>query len=126
MYQENFYKKFIAESINPFILFNSDAKLIDFNNEAEILFNYVKPATIFELAMSHSPHNFGFECKYINLRYSKMVFYAIVVGYIDDEYIGIKAQTKIDLYPVLKDCMTLEKFSWHREYMRIANKESNN
>jgi len=97
MYDINFYKSFINESINPFILFNNDSKLIDFNYEAEILFNYVKPSLLFELAMSHSPHNFGFERKYINLKYGKLKFYAIVVGYVDDEYIGIELYKYINI-----------------------------
>ena len=90
MYDDNFYKSFISESINPFILFNSEAKLIDFNYEAEILFNYVKPSKLFDLAISNSPHNFGFERKYIDLKYGKLSFYAIVVGYIDDQYLGLQ------------------------------------
>ena len=97
MYKDNFYKKFITESINPFILFSNDAKLIDFNYEAEILFNYVKPSILFELALSNSPHNFGFERKYINLKYGKSIFYAIVVGYMDDEYIGIELYKQVNI-----------------------------
>jgi len=97
MYDNNFYKSFINESINPFVLFNNDSKLIDFNYEAEILFNYVKPSELFELAMSNSPHNFGFERKYINLKYGKSTFYAIVVGYIDDEYIGIELYKQVNI-----------------------------
>lgn len=97
MYNQNFYKSFMTESINPFILFNSNSKLVDFNYEAEILFNHVKPATLFELALSHSPHNFGFERKYINLKYGKSIFYAIVVGYVDDEYIGIELYKQVNI-----------------------------
>jgi len=97
MYNDDFYKSFITESINPFILFNNDSKLIDFNYEAEILFNYVKPSVLFDLAMSNSPHNFGFERKYINLQYGKSKFYAIVVGYVDDEYIGIELYKQVNI-----------------------------
>ncbi len=97
MYDDNFYKSFINESINPFVLFDNDGKLVDFNDEAEILFNYVKPHTIFELAMANSPYNFGFNRKYINLKYGKSTFYAIVVGYIDDENIGIELYKQINI-----------------------------
>jgi len=96
MYKENFYKKLVNESINPFVLFNNDAKLIDYNNEAEILFNYLAPSKLFELALAHSPHNFGFERKYINLKYTKLSFYAILVGYIDDEYIAIELYKQVN------------------------------
>jgi len=97
MYDNNFYKSFISESINPFVLFDNNGKLIDFNYEAEILFNYVKPNILFELALANSPHNFGFERKYINLKYGKSKFYAIVVGYIDDEYIGIELYKQVNI-----------------------------
>ena len=39
-----------------------------------------------------------------------------------NEYIGLKAFTDIDLTPILKDCMTLEHFSWNREYMKSLEK----
>ncbi|MCK9491139.1 MAG: hypothetical protein M0Q24_03530 [Sulfurimonas sp.] len=97
MYSDSFYKAFIHESINPFILFNNEGKLIDFNNEAEILFNSVSPKEIFELTLNHSPHNFGFERKYINLKYAKMKYYALLVGYIDDEHIAIELYKQINI-----------------------------
>jgi len=97
MYSDNFYKTFINESINPFILFSSEGKLLDFNYEAEILFNSASPKEIFELTLEHSPHNFGFERKYINLKYAKMRYYAILIGYIDDEHIAIELYKQINL-----------------------------
>ncbi len=97
MYNENFYKSFINESINPFILFNNDGKLIDFNHEAELLFNSVKPKDIYELSLANSPHNFGFERKYINLKYGKSKYYAIVVGYIDDEFLGVELYKQVNM-----------------------------
>jgi hypothetical protein len=97
MYNDNFYKSFLNESINPFILFSNDGKLVDFNYEAEILFNSAMPKDIFELALSNSPHNFGFERKYLNLKFGKTKYYAIVVGYIDDENIGIELYKQVNL-----------------------------
>jgi len=108
MYIDNFYKKFISESVNPFILFNNDAKLIDFNFEAENLFNYVKPSVIFELAVANSSHNFGFERKYITLKYGKLSFYAILVGYIDDEYIGIELYKQVNMEKEISKIQDIE------------------
>lgn len=97
MYNNNFYKSFLNESINPFILFSNDGKLVDFNYEAEILFNDASPKEIFELTLANSPHNFGFNRKYINLQYGKTKYYAIVIGYIDDENIGIELYKQINM-----------------------------
>ncbi|EQB39844.1 hypothetical protein M947_04505 [Sulfurimonas hongkongensis] len=97
MYSDNFYKSFINESINPFILFNNEGKLLDFNYEAEILFNSISPKEIFELTLKHSPYNFGFERKYIHLKYAKMKYYAILIGYLDDEHIAIELYKQVDI-----------------------------
>lgn len=97
MYNDNFYKSFINESINPFILFDNNGKIVDCNYEAEIVLNYVKQKELFELAMSHSPHNFGFKNSYIHLRYGKSSYYAILVGYIDDQHIGLELYKQINV-----------------------------
>lgn len=97
MYSENFYKIFINESINPFVLFTNEGKLFDYNYEAEVLFNDVSPKEIYELALANSSYTFGFEKKYITLKYGKSKYYAILVGYIDDEYIGIELYRHVNI-----------------------------
>jgi len=97
MYNDNFYKSFINESINPFILFDNNGKIIDCNYEAEIVLNYVKQKELFELALSNSPHNFGFKNSYIHLKYGKSSYYAILVGYVDDQYLGLELYRHINL-----------------------------
>ena len=96
MYSDNFYKNFIQNSINPFILFNNSGKLVDFNKEAEFLRIDIKPKEIYELAISNAPKYYGFNHKYINLSYGKFDYYAILVGYVDDELIGIELYKSID------------------------------
>lgn len=44
-----------------------------------------------------------------------------------DETIGIRIHpTTIDFYGLLADCMSLERFSWHREYMKSLEKGKKN
>ncbi len=89
-YEENFYKSMLFNSLNPFVLFNKEGKLIDYNKEAEFLFNDVAPKELYSLALSYAPHSFGFLHSFLDLQYGKDKYYAIVVGYIDEEFVGLE------------------------------------
>ena len=97
MENNDFYLSMIENDLNPFILFDSNGKMKDFNKEAEFLFNYVKPKELYELAVSHASLNFGFNNKFIPLKYGKLSFYAILVGYINDDYIGLRLYKEVCL-----------------------------
>ena len=96
MYENSFYKSLVTNSLSPFLLFSKDGKLVDFNKIAEFLLNDVSPKEIYELALNNASHSFGFEQKFLDLHYGKDSYYAILVGYIDDEFLGIELYKQID------------------------------
>ncbi len=95
METNNFYSNLIENDLNPFILFDSNGKMRDFNREAEFLFNFVQPKELYELAVSHASIDFGFNRKFISLKYGKITFYAILVGYISDDEIGLRMYKEV-------------------------------
>ena len=95
MSTNNFYEQLIENDLNPYILFDNNGKLKDFNKEAEFLFNYVKPKELYELAISNASASFGFNPKFILLKYGKFSFYAILVGYINDDEIALRLYKEV-------------------------------
>ena len=93
----NFYEELIENDLNPFILFNSNGKIKNFNKEAEFLFNFVTPKELFDLALSYASNTFGFKREFINLKYEKQSFYAILVGYINDDEIALRLYKEVTI-----------------------------
>ena len=87
---ENFYEQLIDNDLNPYILFDANGRVKSYNKEAEFLLNFVSIKELFELAVSNASQSFGFNQKYISLRYNKLYFYAILVGYLSDERIALR------------------------------------
>ncbi len=95
MKENDFYISLLENDLNPFILFYNSGKIKDFNKEAEFLFNFVTPKELYELAISNASLSFGFNKRFISLRYDKLVFYAILVGYVNDEEIGLRLYKEV-------------------------------
>jgi nitrogen-specific signal transduction histidine kinase len=95
MEHNNFYATLLENDLNPFILFDQNGKIKDFNKEAEFLFNLVKPKELYELAISYASLSFGFNRKFISLKYGKSLYYAILVGYINDDEIGLRLYKEV-------------------------------
>ncbi len=93
---EEFYEQLLDDDLNPYILFSSSGKLINFNKEAEYLFNFVTPKELYELALQNASQNFGFASKFINIKYKKQTYYAIMVGYLDDEKIALRLYKEVE------------------------------
>ncbi len=91
----NFFEYLIENDLNPFILFSKDGKIYKYNEEADFLLSFVSSSEIFNLALNNAPKTFGFKKSFLNLNYAKKNFYALLVGYIDEEYIGIKLYKEI-------------------------------
>jgi hypothetical protein len=85
----------MENDLNPFVLFDNDGKIKDFNKEAEFLFNFIQPKELYDLAMLHASIQFGFNRKFISLKYGKLKFYAILVGYIDDNIIALRLYKEV-------------------------------
>jgi len=93
---ENFYEQLLDNDLNPYILFSSAGKLVNFNKEAEYLFNFVNPKELFELALQNASKNYGFTSKFINIKYKKQTYYAIMVGYVNDEEIALRLYKEVE------------------------------
>jgi len=90
MLEQKFYTELLEHDLNPFLIFNSNGKLKSCNKEAEFLLNFVGVKTLFELAISNASQNYGFNQKYISLQYNKLFFYAILVGYENDDELVLR------------------------------------
>jgi hypothetical protein len=84
------FKQFVACDNSPFILFSAEGKILYLNNAAEILMGYVDRKELFDIVLSHAPKEYGYKTTSIPLQYDAMLFYAITVGYQDDEHICIR------------------------------------
>ncbi len=108
MIENDFYKSIIEHDLNPFVLFDSDGKLTDFNKEAEFLFNFVTPKELYDLAILYASQSMGFNQKFISLKYGKFLYYAILVGYIDDENIGLRLYKEVNTKDEIKMNQNME------------------
>jgi len=84
------FQNFIDWDNSPFILFSSSGKILYLNNAAEILFGYVTKKELFDLALAYAPQNFGYKTTTMTLNYDSFAFYAITVGYENEEQISIR------------------------------------
>ena len=87
---DNFYEQLLENDLNPYLLFDSNGKVKSYNKEAEFLLNFIGVKELFELAVSNASTNFGFNQKYISLKYNKQSYYAILVGYISEDEIALR------------------------------------
>jgi len=85
-----FEQQWIEYDYNPFILFESNGKIKSVNTEAQFLFGAVTPEELFNLATTYANVTFGFKTTFINLEFGRYNFFALTVGYENDDEIGIK------------------------------------
>ncbi len=105
-----FLEAWIEFDYNPFIVFDENGRVKSLNQEAQYLLGEVTPKEIFELAKSYATHSFGFKTTVLDLNYGLYSFYAITVGYQNEDEIGIKLYKR-----------TAKKFSYIQEYGKITN-----
>jgi hypothetical protein len=86
---ERFYKEFFEHSIDPFIVFNSEGNVIEYNDEGEYILSKIDKSELFNLAVSHASMTFGFKQTFIELDIGHSTFCAINVGYINSDVIGL-------------------------------------
>ncbi len=84
------FQNFIDWDNSPFILFSSLGKILYLNNSAEILFGYVSKQELYDLALAYAPQNFGYKTTTMSLNYDSFSFYAITVGYENEDQISIR------------------------------------
>ncbi len=90
------YEEVLEHDLNPFILFDGDGKIKNFNKEAEFLLNFASSKELFDLTVSYASKTFGFKREFINISYDKQSFYAILVGYISDDEIILRLYKEIN------------------------------
>ncbi|QSZ41723.1 hypothetical protein GJV85_06250 [Sulfurimonas aquatica] len=85
-----FEQQWLEYDYNPFVVFNSNGKIISLNSEAQFLLGSINPAELFELAQAYASISFGFKTSFLDLEYGRYKFFALTVGYEDENQIGIK------------------------------------
>ncbi len=86
----NFYENWVELDLNPIISFSSTGKIKFSNQEAQFLLNRISQKELYDLALRYAPSSFGFQTSYINLPLKNYTFYAITVGYEDEDEIHLK------------------------------------
>lgn len=85
-----FYETWVELDLNPIISFSSQGKILFSNQEAQFLLSRISQKEIFDLALKYAPQTFDFKTSYIDLTIKNYTFYAVTVGYENDEEIHIK------------------------------------
>ncbi len=85
-----FEQQWIEYDYNPFVLFSSNGKIISLNAEAQFLVGAITAEELFNLATTYANVSFGFKTTFIDLEFGRYKFFALTVGYENDEEIGIK------------------------------------
>jgi len=89
MIDPDFYKAFFEHSIDPFVVFDGEGNVLEYNSEGEYILSKVDKSELFNLAVSHASMTFGFKQTLIELDIGHTSFCAINVGYIDSDAIGV-------------------------------------
>ncbi len=89
-----FSQQWVENDFNPYFLFSSEGKIITLNTEAQFLLASVDSSTIFELASSYATSSFGFKTTFFDLDFDNNKFFGIMVGYENEDEIGIKLYQK--------------------------------
>ncbi|ACZ12563.1 hypothetical protein [Sulfurospirillum deleyianum] len=86
----NFAEEWIEHDYNPFIVFDSNGKIISLNQEAQYLLGEVNHKKIFDIAQTYASITYGFKTTIVDIVFNSYKFYGITVGYLDENVIGIK------------------------------------
>jgi hypothetical protein len=84
------FQAFVEWDNSPFILFSAEGKILYLNNVAEILFGYVSKPELYDIALAYAPQTFGYKTTTLSLNYDSFNFYAITVGYENEDQISIR------------------------------------
>ncbi len=85
-----FEQQWIEYDYNPFVLFSSNGKVKSLNAEAQFLLGTITTDELFSLATTYANISFGFKTTFIELEFGRYKFFALTVGYENDNEIGIK------------------------------------
>ena len=88
------FQFFIEYDSNPFVLFNTEGKIIYLNSSAELLMGSCSPKELFEITLSYAPKTLGYKKTLIDLSFGFFEFYSINVLYNNDDEIAIHLYNK--------------------------------
>lgn len=84
------WQNWLEYDYNPFVLFGSKGEILTLNQPAQFLISKVEQRTLYELALSYASLDFGYKTTIIDLKFDVFNFFAITVGYENEDEIGIK------------------------------------
>ncbi|NPA59195.1 MAG: hypothetical protein GXO30_01810, partial [Epsilonproteobacteria bacterium] len=85
-----FEQQWIEYDYNPFVLFNSNGKILSLNSEAQFLLGSASTQELFGLCTAYANVSFGFKTTFLELEFGRYKFFAITIGYENEDEIGIK------------------------------------
>lgn len=85
-----FEQQWIEYDFNPFVLFDTNGKILSVNSEAQFLLGAATGVELFELAKAYANVTFGFKTTFVDLEFGRYKFFGLTVGYEDEDQIGIK------------------------------------
>jgi hypothetical protein len=120
-----FYEQWIDNDYNPFVLFDSNGKIVMINQEAQYLLSQVSAKELFDMTSAYASMTFGFKTTLFDFRFGESLYYGITVGYLDDSNIGVKFYKKpvkrfvsldengefINIYSLLDLCISAASIS---------------
>ena len=86
----------IEHDLNPFIIFDANARVIKYNTEAEYLLSFVCAKELYEFALNYAPQTYGFKNSYIDVEFNRNHYYAIMTGYEDDDFLVLKLYKSVE------------------------------
>ncbi|WP_321778269.1 hypothetical protein [Sulfurimonas sp.] len=85
-----FEQQWLEYDYNPFVLFSSKGKVLSLNSEAQFLLGSASTHELFELATTYANVTFGFKTTFLELEFGRYKFFALTIGYENENEIGIK------------------------------------
>ncbi len=129
----DFCEKWIEFDYNPYLLFDSNGKILSLNNEAQYLLGYTDAASLFELAITYAKANTGFKTSFIDLEFGRFRFFALMVGYDNEEEIGLRLYQSpafhyskptveegdlVNIYTLIDLCISSNSIGRETEYIK--------
>lgn len=128
---EELCNPWIENDINPVVFFTGEGKIVFLNKEAQYLLSSVSNHELFDLCQNYAPHSFGYNTHFIDLKFSRFEYYALTVGYEDENLIGIRLYKKpkkilknpidnrlpnVSIYMLIDLCISTHKINSKTKY----------
>lgn len=125
----------IEADYNPFILFSQEGKVLSLNKSAQFLLGSVSVPILFEHTLNYATTSFGFKTTHVELSFGHYHFFALNVGYENEDELGVvfyrkpSQELKIDstlqtphdpvnIYSVIDLCISATSIGLHRNITR--------